>query len=37
MSKIFTNTYLEEHIRTTADQMICDKVLLEKIRAVIYL
>ena len=30
----FTNTYFEEYLRTTADQMICNKILLEKIRAV---
>ena len=34
ISKIFKNTYFEEHLRTTADQMICNKILLEKIRAV---
>ena len=34
ISKIFKNAYFEEHLRTTADQMIYDKILLEKIRAV---
>ena len=34
ISKIFKNTYLEENLRTTADQMICNKILLAKIRAV---
>ena len=34
ISKIFKNTYFEEHLRTTADQMICNKILLEKIRTV---
>ena len=34
ISKIFKNTYFEEHLRTIADQMICNKILLEKIRAV---
>ena len=29
----FTNTYFEEYLRTAADQMICNKILLEKIRA----
>ena len=29
-----TNTYFEEHLRMAADQMICNKILLEKIRAV---
>ena len=31
--QIFKNTYFEEHLRMTADQMICNKILLEKIRA----
>ena len=35
--KIFKNTYFEEHLRTTADQMICNKILSEKIRAVFYI
>ena len=30
ISKIFKSTYFEEHLRTTADQMICNKILLEK-------
>ena len=34
ISKIFKSTYFEEHLRTTADQTICNKILLEKIRAV---
>ena len=34
ISKVFTNTHFEKHLRTTADQMICNKILLEKIRAV---
>ena len=34
ISKILKNTYFEEHMRTTADQMTCNKILLEKIRAV---
>ena len=34
ISKIFKNAYFEEHLRTTADQMIFNKILLEKIRAV---
>ena len=34
ISKIFKNTYFEEHLRRTADQMICNKILFEKIRAV---
>ena len=33
ISKIFKNTYFEEHLRTTVDQMICNKIL-EKMRAV---
>ena len=33
ISKIFKNTYSEEHLRTTADQMIRNKILFEKIRA----
>ena len=37
ISKIFTNTYFEEDLRTTADQMMCNKLLLEKIRAVFYI
>ena len=34
LAKIFKSTYSEEHLRTTADQVICNKRLLEKIRAV---
>ena len=34
ISKIFKNIYFEEHLRTTADQMICNKILFEKVRAV---
>ena len=34
ISKSFSNTYFEEHLRTTADQMTCNKILFEKIRAV---
>ena len=34
ISKVFKNTYFEKHLRTTADQMICNKILLEKIRVV---
>ena len=30
ISKIFKNTYFEKHLPTTADQMICNKILLEK-------
>ena len=33
ISKIFKSTYFEEHLQTTTDQMICNKILLEKIRA----
>ena len=29
-----TNTYFEEQLQTTADQMICNNILLQKIRAV---
>ena len=37
ISKIFTNTYCEELLRTTADQMIFNKILLKKIRAVCHI
>ena len=37
ISKMFTNTYFEEHLQTTADQMICNKISLEKIRAVFHI
>ena len=30
ISKIFKNIYFEEHLWATADQMICNKILLEK-------
>ena len=32
----FTNTYFKEHLQTTADQMICNKIL-EKIRALLWI
>ena len=31
------NTYFEEHLQMTADQMICNKILLEKIRVVFHI
>ena len=31
----FTNTYFEEQLQTIADQMICNKILLQKIRTVV--
>ena len=34
ISNIFKNSYFEKHLRKTADKMICNKILLEKIRAV---
>ena len=34
LSKFVRTPNFEEHLRTTADQMICNKILLEKIRAV---
>ena len=34
LAKFLKNTYSEEHLRTTADQMIHNKILFEKIRAV---
>ena len=37
ISKIFKNTYFEEHLGTTADQMIYNKILLEKIRAMFHI
>ena len=33
-SQNFTNIDFEEHLPTTADQIICNKTLLEKIRGV---
>ena len=33
-SKMLQNTYFEEYLRMIPDQMICNKKLLEKIRAV---
>ena len=37
INKIFKNAYFEEHLRTTADQMIYNKILLEKIRAMFHI
>ena len=34
ISKIFKSTYFEQHLWTTADQMICNNRSLEQIRAV---
>ena len=31
------NTYFQEHLQMTADQMICNKVLLEKIKTVLHI
>ena len=34
LTKYLRTPNFEEHLRTTADEMICNKILLEKVRAV---
>ena len=34
LAKFLRTPNFEEHLRTTADQLICNKILLEKVRAV---
>ena len=37
ISKIFKNIYFEKHLWMTADQMICHKILLDKVKAVFHI